>query len=104
MENLYFIHESDDSRLCPILLQVIEQGTHLLKDLHDYFALLLHSLMIETGFEAMNQDWKLGSSYSFKYKIKNDSNTRPHCSLNIHKIGPVTQIIGKILEILLCFC
>ena len=92
MDKLYSIHESNDSMLNPRLLSILEQHRHLLVELLDYFALLMHSLMIETGFEVTNQDWKRSSSYSFQYKIR--GNELNYCSLNVHKIGPVTTAIG----------
>ena len=93
MDKLYSIDESNDSMLNPRFLSILEQNRHLLMELMDYFALLLHSLMIETGFEATNQDWKHSSSYSFQYKIR--GNELKYCSLNVHKIGPVTTAIGE---------
>ena len=101
MENLSYIHESSDGRLCPTLKKILEdQGNNLSEPL-DYFAILLHSLMIETNFEVMNHQstWKKGQSYGFEYKIPNQMDPENHCSLRIHQIGPVISIIGEIFSI-----
>ena len=97
MDNLYYIHESTDGRLCPTLKQILEDQGNNLSETLDYFAILLHSLMIETNFEVINQQstWKKGHSYEFKYKIQNQMNPENHCSLKIHQIGPVLSIIGN---------
>ena len=61
----------------------------------DYFSLLIHSLMIETGFTVVNncQEWKKlnSNSYNFVYRFEQSVAT---CSINIHKLGPVTVITG----------
>ena len=82
-------------------LKILEEA-HVLEDSLDYFSHLLHSLMIETGFRVVNNghEWKKSdsNSYNFVYNFEQSDAT---CSINIHKIGPVTVIVGLCFQYIL---
>lgn len=92
MEKVYFISDSSESTKCQILQKALDDNRNLLESSWDYFVILLHALMLEVGFEPSSIE-KKSKSYSFQYVTKNDQDHK--CSLNVHRIGPITSIIGN---------
>ena len=58
----------------------------------DYMALLVHALMVETGFNKLETNV---SNHRFKYGLQSHLSSATYCSLNVNKIGNVTTIIAN---------
>ena len=88
MEKVYFIHECNGPEVLKYLsVFVTEEPTSSL----DYLALLVHGLMIETGFAKPEEPEKNGT-HRVQYVLPGQSVL---CSVSLNKIGNVTTIIGN---------
>ena len=96
MNKIYRVEESTDTEKAPLLTTVLEENSEQLVNSWDYFAYLLHAFMLETGFKLRNESHRKPDCYSFQYELANqESSDLAHCSVNIHRIGPIMTIIGN---------
>ena len=96
MNKIYRVEESTDTEKAPLLKTVLEENSEQLVNSWDYFAYLLHAFMLETGFKLRNESHRKPDCYSFQYELANqESGDLAHCSVNIHRIGPIMTIIGN---------
>ena len=51
MDKMYCIADSSEEEIAPLLENVLKEKTEFLVNSWDYFSILLHSLMLETGFK-----------------------------------------------------
>jgi len=68
-----------------------------LVDSWDYFSILLHAFMLETGFKIRNDGHqKKSNCLSFQYELASQEKSLAHCSVNVQRIvGPITKVIGN---------
>ena len=95
MDKKYEIHESTPDDLPPILRAILEENMSYLDTPWDIFSFLLHALMLETGFKSTSANFKKQTSYGFEYKLEESTENSAFCSMNIHKMGPLTTVIGN---------
>ena len=95
MEKLYFIHDCIGQEALKELARyssIMEPQTSSL----DYLALLVHGLMIETGFLDQEVDKSLvGDDHRIRYILSGVVDKFVHCTVSLNKIGNVTTIIGN---------
>jgi len=97
MDKIYYVADSTEEEMSPLLESVLKENTESLVNSWDYFSFLLHSLMLETGFKIRDDGHKKRSDcHSFQYELANQEKSLAHCSMNVQKIvGPISKIIGN---------
>ena len=98
MDKMYCIADSSEEEIAPLLENVLKEKTEFLVNSWDYFSILLHSLMLETGFKLRddNSHQKTSSCHSFQYVLANEERNLAHCSMNVQKIvGTIIKVGSK---------
>ena len=95
MEKLYFIHDCKGPEALQVLAKYSSGINETQTSSLDYLALLVHGLMIETGFVDQEEDKNLVCDHRVKYILGGMNNSVMHCTVSLNKIGNVTTIIGN---------
>ena len=97
MDKIYYIADSTEEEMAPLLENVLEEYDESLVDSWDYFSILLHAFMLETGFKVRNDGHqKRSNCLSFQYELEGQEKCLAHCSMNVQRIvGPITKVIGN---------
>lgn len=86
MDKIFLIGDSTENSMSENLRNVLQSNS--ITSNWEHFAFVLHALMLEVGFEEGAILKKSEKSVQFAYQ-------NSECHLNLHKIGPVTSIIGN---------
>ena len=95
MDKIYYIEDSTEDNIAPLLENVLKENTESLINSFDYFSILLHSFMLETGFKIRDKDGhqKKSDCHSFQYELANQEKSLAYCSMNVQKIvGTITKV------------
>ncbi len=95
MDKVFEISQSSGKLKSRLLEQVLEEHADKLDSSWDYFVFVLHALVLETGLTLhKNTVCKKSNYYHFEYQLPGRA-CLTHCSLNVHRLGPMTSIIGN---------
>jgi hypothetical protein len=98
MEKLYRIDECHSNQITPLLESILQENLSILNQSSwNHFCLILHGLMVETGFKVLEQNLKSNKCFKFKY-ILPEMDPNIFCTLKIDKIGAVTTAIGNYFD------
>ena len=92
MERTYFIEETCGGATLLALKNLLQDYDKKPETLLDFMAMLVHALMIETGFSTLDSN---SSNHRFKYGLKSHLTNSDYCTVSVNKIGNVTTIIAN---------